>query len=49
MVRLRIEVGTHKTANNKTHKCRIIGRVAKVLFYLIDAIGKLCKIIGLNR
>lgn len=49
LVRLRIEVGTTKTTNDKTRKCRIIGRIVKVLFYLADAIGKLRKITGLNR
>ena len=48
-VRLRIEVGATKTANDKTRRCQIIGKIAKVLFHLIDAIGKLCKMIGLKR
>ena len=49
LVKLRIEVGATKTANDRTRKCRIIGRIAKVLFHLIDAIGRLYKMIGLNR
>ena len=49
LVKLRIEVGATKTANDRTHRCQIIGRIAKVLFYLIDAIGRLYKMIGLNR
>ena len=49
LVKLRIEVGATKTANDRTRKYRIIGRIAKVLFHLIDAIGRLYKMIGLNR
>lgn len=49
LVRLRIEVGTTKAANEKTRRCQIIGRIVKVLFYLTEAIGRLCKMTGLNR
>ena len=48
-VRLRIEVDTTKKAKSKIWKYLIFGRIVKVLFHLIDAIGKLYKMIGLNR
>ena len=48
-VRLRIEVDTTKKAKSKIWKCHIFGRIVKVLFHLIDAIGRLYKMIGLNR
>lgn len=48
-VRLRIEVDTTKKAKSKIWKCLIFGRIVKVLFHLIDAIGRLYKMIGLNR
>ena len=49
LVRLHIEVGTTKKAKFKIWKYLIFGRIVKVLFHLIDAIGKLYKMIGLNR
>ena len=49
LVKLRIELGATKTAYDRTRRCQIIGRIAKVLFNLIDAVGKLYKMIGLNR
>lgn len=48
-VRLRIEVDTTKNAKSKICKYLIFGRIVKVLFHLIDAIGRLYKMIGLNR
>ncbi len=49
LVKLRIEVGTTKKAKSKTWKCLLLGRIVKVLFHLIDAIGRLYKMIGLTR
>ena len=49
LVKLRIEVDTTKKAKSKIWKYLIFGRIVKVLFRLIDAIGKLYKMIGLNR
>ncbi len=49
LMRLRIEVGTTKNANDKTRKGHIIGRIVKVLLYITDAIGRLRKIIGPDR
>ena len=37
------------TVQFKIWKYLIFGRIVKVLFHLIDAIGKLYKMIGLNR
>ena len=48
-VRLRIEVDTTKKAKSKIWKCLVFGRIVKGLFHLIDAIGRLYKMIGLNR
>ena len=49
LVKLRIEVDTTKKAKSKIWKYLRFGRIVKVLFHLIDAIGKLYKMIGLNR
>ena len=49
LVRLHVEVDTTKKAKAKIYKCLVFGRIVKVLLYLIEATGKLCKIIGLNR
>ena len=49
LVKLRIEVGTTKKAKSKIWKCLVFSRIVKVLFHLIDAIGRLYKMIGLNR
>ena len=49
LVRLRIEVGTTKKAKSKICKCLVFGRIVKGLFHLVDAIGRLYKMIGLNR
>lgn len=49
LVKLRIEVDTTKKAKDKIFPYLIFGRIVKVLFHLIDAIGKLYKMIGLNR
>ena len=49
LVKLRIEVGTTKKAKSKMCKCLLFNRIVKVLFYLIEVIGKLYKMIGLNR
>ena len=49
LVRLRIEVDTTKKTEYKICKYLVFGRIVKVLFHLIDATGKLCKMMGLNR
>ncbi len=49
LVKLRIEVDTTKKAKHNLRKYLVFGHIVKVLFHLMDAIGKLCKMIGLNR
>ena len=49
LVKLRIEVDTTKKAKYNLHKYLVFGRIMKVLFHLIDAVGKLYKVIGLNH
>lgn len=49
LVRLHIEVDTTKKTKTKIHKYLVFGKIVKVLIYLIEATGKLCKMIGLNR
>ena len=49
LVKLRIEVDTTKKAKHNLCKYLVFGHIVKVLFHLIDAVGKLYKMIGLNR
>ena len=49
LVRLYVEVDTTKKAKSRICKFLRFGRIVKVLLYLIEATGKLCKMIGLNR
>ena len=49
LVKLRIEVDTTRKAKHNLRKYLVFGHIVKVLFYLIDAIGRLYKMIGLNR
>ena len=49
LVKLRIEVDTTKKAKHNLRKYLVFGHIVKVLFNLIDAVGKLYKMIGLNR
>lgn len=48
-VRLCIEVDTTKKVKSKICKCLVFGRIVKGLFHIVDAIGRLYKMIGLNR
>ena len=49
LVKLRIEVGTTRKAKHNLRKYLVFGHIVKVLFHLVDAVGKFYKIIGLNR
>lgn len=49
LVKLRIEVDTTRKAKHNPLKYLVFGHIVKVLFHLVDAVGKLYKMIRLNR